>query len=266
MAAATSTASGLGLAVERVVLLHDANALTLRLLPCDVVARVAPVAHGTAAFQLDVAGQLAAVGAPVAAPDPRVEPRVHTRDGLDVTFWTHHAAVADVSPAACADALQRLHAGLRSVRVAAPHVTDRLDEARNLVADRTLSPELGEADRDLLAAVLDAARPLLGGLAGREQLLHGEPHPGNVLGTAAGPVVVDWETCCRGPVEFDLAHAPAEVAAHYPGADPELLRRCRTLALALATTWRWDRHDTFPDGRRAGRTGLDRLRETTGGA
>jgi len=39
-----------------------------------------------------------------------------------------------------------------------------------------------------------------------EQLLHGEPHPGNVLSTKNGLVFIDLETCCRGPVEFDIAH------------------------------------------------------------
>ncbi len=28
---------------------------------------------------------------------------------------------------------------------------------------------------------------------------------------------MDLATCCRGPVEFDLAHAPEEVAEHYEG-------------------------------------------------
>ena len=60
-----------------------------------------------------------------------------------------------------------------------------------------------------------------------EQLLHGEPHPGNVLSTKNGPLFIDLETCCRGPVEFDLAHVPEEVSEHYPGADQELLRECR---------------------------------------
>lgn len=33
---------------------------------------------------------------------------------------------------------------------------------------------------------------------------------------------------------------------------PALLEECRTLSLGLATTWRWDREDTFPDGRAIG--------------
>ena len=49
-AAARSTALSVGLAVDDAIVLHDSNKLTLRLLPCDVLARVAPVAqHSTPA-------------------------------------------------------------------------------------------------------------------------------------------------------------------------------------------------------------------------
>jgi aminoglycoside phosphotransferase (APT) family kinase protein len=85
-----------------------------------------------------------------------------------------------------------------------------------------------------------------------EQLLHGEPHEGNVLNPTNGPVFIDFETCCRGPVEFDLAHVPEAVCAHYPGIDQELLDECRQLVLAMVAAWRWDRGDEFPNGRRFG--------------
>jgi Ser/Thr protein kinase RdoA (MazF antagonist) len=62
-----------------------------------------------------------------------------------------------------------------------------------------------------------------------EQLLHGEPHPGNVLGTKTGLLFIDLETCCRGPVEFDPAHVPEDVSKRYAGADADLLGECRVL-------------------------------------
>lgn len=93
-----------------------------------------------------------------------------------------------------------------------------------------------------------------------EQLLHGEPHPGNVLGTEDGPLFIDLETCCRGPVEFDLAHVPDVVCTHYPNVDLELLDECRQLVLAMIAAWRWDRGDQFPDGRRFGEELLRLLR------
>jgi hypothetical protein len=67
-----------------------------------------------------------------------------------------------------------------------------------------------------------------------------------VLNTRNGPLFIDLETCCRGPIEFDLAHAPEEVIERYQNADQELLRKCRTLVLAMVAAWRWDRNDQFP--------------------
>jgi hypothetical protein len=85
-----------------------------------------------------------------------------------------------------------------------------------------------------------------------------------LLNTNHGLRFIDLETCCRGPIEFDLAHAPAEVSEHYPSADPELLRLCRTLATALVAAWRWDREDQFPDGREMGRELLEQLHAMRG--
>jgi len=44
MDAAISIVSSLGLVADEAIILQDSNKLTLRLLPCDVLARVAPVA------------------------------------------------------------------------------------------------------------------------------------------------------------------------------------------------------------------------------
>ena len=266
-AAAISTASSLGLTVDDAVVLHDSNKLTLRLLPCDVVARVAPVAHQIARFEVELAQRLAESGCPVAVPDPRVEPRVHERDGFDITLWTHYEAVSprEFSPADHADALRRLHAGMRGLDVPTPHFTDRVEEAQRLVANHDRTPALADADRELLGDTLRTLRRVIGERGGAEQPLHGEPHPGNVLATKHGLLFIDFETCCRGPVEFDLAHAPEEIGAHYPGVDHELLRDCRLLVLAMITTWRWDRDDQLPDGRRLGREWLGQIRAARGG-
>jgi hypothetical protein len=262
-AAATSTVGSLDLTVDDALILHNSNKLTLRLLPCDVLARVAPVALQTAQFEIDLAQRLAASGCPVAALEPRVDPRVHERDGFEVTLWTYYEPVTsgEVSPADYARALERLHAGMRTLSVAVPHVADRVESAHALVTDRASTPGLADADRELLAATLRRLGSVISD-RGREQLLHGEPHPGNLLSTTDGLLFVDLETCCRGPVEFDLAHAPEEVSEHYPGLDHRLLRACRTLMLAMITAWRWDVGDEFPDGRRLGTEWLGQLRES----
>jgi hypothetical protein len=81
-----------------------------------------------------------------------------------------------------------------------------------------------------------------------------------VLTTKSGLLFIDLETCCRGPVEFDLAHAPEEVSERYPDVNQGLLRECRILVLAMITTWRWDRGDQFPNGRQLGTEWLSQIR------
>jgi aminoglycoside phosphotransferase (APT) family kinase protein len=262
VAAAMSIASSLGLAADDAIVLNDSNKLTLRLLPCDVLARVAPEADQVAQFEIELAQRLAESASPVAALEPRVEPRAHERDGFVITLWTYYepATLREVSPADYADALGRLHAGMRELDVPTPHFTDRVEQARQLVANRDRTPELADADRELLGDTLRSLRRVIGERGGAEQLLHGEPHPGNVLATENGLLFIDFETCCRGPVEFDLAHAPEEVGEHYPGVDQGLLRACRILVLAMITTWRWDRGDQLPNGRRLATEWLSQIR------
>jgi hypothetical protein len=194
---------------------------------------------------------------------PHVEPRVYERDGFAVTLWTYYEAVApDLDwPGAYADVLQRLHTGMRGVEITAPHFLDRVAEAERLVTQRDETPALVEADRDLLLSTLRNARERIHSRGAAEQLLHGEPHPGNLLNTRGGPLFIDFETCCRGPVEFDVAHVPVEVSARYPGVDQVLLAECRRLVLAMVAAWRWDILDEFPDGHRHGRDILALLRQ-----
>ncbi|MEV3984519.1 aminoglycoside phosphotransferase family protein [Nonomuraea sp. NPDC049758] len=284
VAAAVDTAAEYGLGADDATVLHNSNRIAVRLRPSGTLARVAPLAHRLD-FEVELARRLAETHSPVAGPDPRTEPRVHVRDGFAITLWTYHeptAAPEDHPPAAYADALARLHAGLRRINLAAPHFTaphtglrrvdhaaphftaphftDRVADALQVVEDPAVSPDLGAAERALLTGTLHGISRAILDRGPRQQLLHGEPHPGNLLATADGPLFIDLETACHGPVEFDLAHAPEDVAAHYPGADSALLADCRILSLALAVSWRWDRDDQLPDGRRRGREWLAQLR------
>jgi hypothetical protein len=79
------------------------------------------------------------------------------------------------------------------------------------VASRDRAPALADADRELLDTTLRTV--------------------GRTTGRRGG---VDFETCCRGPVEFDLAHAPEAVREHYPDVDAEWLNQIRS---GLASNW-----------------------------
>jgi Ser/Thr protein kinase RdoA (MazF antagonist) len=259
---ALAVLAALGLPAREAVVLHASNTLTVRVLPCDLVVRIAPGAQREAlATELERARALLAVGAPVGPPAPGTDPVVHERDGLALTLWEHlpQRDRGSLPPAEFAAALAALHAAMRAVDLPVAPLAERLGHALALLADPARTPALDAPGRALLHGTIER----LGEVAstrGPQQILHGEPHPGNLLDAPGGPRFIDLETFCRGPVEFDLAHAPEEVAAHYPGVDAALLEDCRTLSLAVATTWRWDREDTYPGGRELGEAWLAQVR------
>ena len=95
VAAAISTASELGLTADAALVLHDSNRVALRVMPCDMLARVAGPAHaGVAPLEIEIAQRLAELEAPVAAVAPRVGHRVYERDGFWITLWTYYDSVA----------------------------------------------------------------------------------------------------------------------------------------------------------------------------
>jgi hypothetical protein len=277
VAACTAVATACGLRVDDAVVLNNSNRLALHLRPCDVLARVAPrTRQNGAEFEVQVARRLAVTGAPLAALDPRVEPRVYEQDDFSVTLWTYYEPVPPhgIDPNEYASALERLHAGMRDVNLAGgwvPHFIDRVDEAQRLVDDPTNNPEIAGADRELVGTTLRTMGRSIVGRRASEQLLHGEPHPGNVLRGTEGLLFVDLETSCRGPVEFDIAHAtihpsspPMEVAERYPGADRSLVRECWILMLAMVTAWRCEPGDDLPNGRAMATEWIRQLRSAVG--
>jgi Phosphotransferase enzyme family len=262
--AAGSIASAQGVRVDDAVIVHNSDRIAVRLVPADVLARVGPSAHQAGfQFEAEVARRLADTDSPVGELDPRAEPRVYMRDDFAITLWTYYQPVAspEITATDYAHTLIRLHAGFRQIDLEAPHLSDRIASARSEIGDRQQSPELPDANRDLLSTTLkrlSAAFSRSGAV--RQQLLHGEPHPGNLLSTRKGPLFIDLGGCCRGPVEFDLAYAPEEVAEHYPEANHDLIRQCRILMWVFFTSCRWRRDDQLPNRDYWRAEGLTQLR------
>lgn len=83
----------------------------------------------------------------------------------------------------------------------------------------------------LVRAVETAGRPLV--------ISHGEPHRGNVIVTAGGPVLIDWDTTLPAPPERDLWSLIDEdhtVRSHY---ERTAGRALNDNALRLYSLW-WD--------------------------
>jgi hypothetical protein len=92
--------------------------------------------------------------------------------------------------------------------------------------------------------------PMLLERAQPSHVLHGAPHLHNVLVTRAGPRWIDFETCCRGPIEVDFAYL-GQAGARQDGVDAELLALAqKMLRVAVATTC-WSDPDRHPRLRQA---------------
>lgn len=259
--AAKLTARELGLLVDDAVVVHNSDRIAVRLIPCDVLARIAPRASEDGLqFEVEVSRRLAETDSPVGGLEPRAEPHIYVRDAFALTLWTYYEQVGEVAPADYADALIRLHAGLRQINLAAPHINDRVATWVEEVNDPKQTPELPGPDRKLLSDTFHHVRSAIDRWDIDDQLLHGEPHPGNLLSTSKGPLFIDFHTCQRGPVEYDLAYVPEEVAAHYPGADQRLVQQFRVLMWAGITTMRWRPWDQFPNRDYWRVEGLNQLR------
>jgi len=178
-----------------------ANVL-VRLEPGPVAARVSDVLSGMRDVE-EVLGRetricrvLSEAGAPVPTPLGNA-PFEH--EGRVVTLWEWIDAGSGAGePQAGAAALAVCHEAL--VDVDEPlEPWDMLREAREVFVPRApadLRGELGALGDVISAAVedMDQLRPV-----------QGDPHPGNFMWTAGGPLLIDWEDAHLAPLEWDLA-------------------------------------------------------------
>ncbi len=177
-----------------------------------------------------------------------------------VTLWERLEPVdAQAADRSMSHSLAALHAALARIRTKLPSFRAELMRARTALDDDTFMAALAPADRSFLRAVYDAGLADLDGVDLDRQRLHGEPHDGNRVLTAQGVRWIDFESCCVGPLEWDLAFQSAEVTATFSDVDRDLLRRLRRLNSARVATWCWGTA-RFPEMGRHGELHLHALR------
>ena len=211
VAAAVAVARAHGLTVADPVLLNHGSNAVVHLRPAPVVARVAtmtpllrPDITRSLGREVALAGALTAAGAAVVPPSDLLPPGPHQHDGLAVSFWRYVEFLPDRPTAVEAGrALGDLHAVLADLPpLWNGSLLDTPLEDLAVFAGR--GAELG-ADPALVrrtAELTERLQPLLGGPV---LTLHGDPHPGNLLRTAAGLRWADLEDTSRGPRGWDLA-------------------------------------------------------------
>ena len=244
------------------------NNTIVHLAPQPLVAKVSSLTRrpaGAAALrtELEIALHLQRAGAPTIAPSPQVPAEVYRHGDSVLTFWRYrvHDPAAYLHPAAASRALDAVHRALDTYRGALPSFMSRqVRRAGRLLADSEALPALPAPDRAYLAA--EHAR-LTAALARRKldyRALHGDPHRGNFLAGPGGCVMIDFESACSGPVEWDLSALP-EAAADLHAADAELVGTLRRLRSVCVATWCWAHRGQTPEIDRAARRHMDRLRQ-----
>jgi hypothetical protein len=266
LAAAVSVADTLGVGAERPAILADSNNTIVWLAPAPIVAKV-----GTSHFrdaeleslarELAVSAHLSGLGAAVVAPVRGLAAGPHRWRDLTLTLWQYAEPSGTVAPepAEAAAAMSAVHDALAVFPGSLPRFELELADARRFLRPER-SPTLLDSDRHFLLSVVGEVEERLGGWVTEPRALHGSPHAGNWLRTTQGLLLLDFETACRGPLEWDLAALDDAAVQLFAEVDFELvalLRRMRSVCVAAKC---WVEPNRAPEVREAARVHLKLLR------
>jgi Ser/Thr protein kinase RdoA (MazF antagonist) len=264
--AARAVADSVGIDVREPKVLKDSNNTIVHLAPSDIVAKVATSHFRDAKLEslereLAVAMYLIERGAPVASPARDAPPGPHHHGDQILTLWQYVEAdpMRRVDPHALAATLKVVHEEIADYPAHLPSFTVELDDARDLLA-LGRSPLLSPDDRRYLLDVLDEVETVLSTLVLERRPLHGSPHEGNWVAAAGGPVLLDFETACRGPVEWDLAALDDEVVGQFSSVDEELIALLRRMRSACVAAKCWVDPGRAPEVNEAAQVHLRLLR------
>ena len=250
--AAVEVAAELELVVDEPLLIQETNNTVIWLRPHPIIAKVGthPDSGALLVREHEVASALAALGAPAGAPLTGVAPLHHLATGFIVTLWQRleHDVTSEPADSMVAASLQQLHAALALIDIELPSFRVGLQRARTALFDDVRMNALAVDDRAFLRSAFDGLVAELDSRVLGEQSLHGEPHDGNLLVTRSGLRWIDFESTCRGPLEWDLAFLGGEPCDVFGGVDLELLELLATLNSARVATWCWIQA-RFPDMR-----------------
>jgi hypothetical protein len=268
--AAVCVAARFGLSVEEPVLLRSTNNIVAWLRPLMVVAKIGNAQQRGFHTEISVASELATAGGPIVPPAPDFPAVVHSQDGFGLTFWRYYPQPSDIDMPGeqVAAALQCLHAAYAKIstelRAALPSCLEELQSVSALLLDDRRLSALPEMDRLLLIRVLDHLRQQVRETwrVATHVVIHGSPHPYNVVLVDGEPRFIDFETTSIGPIEWDLAHTSPDTAHNYGGViDSQLLQTCRELVRVKTAAWCWANVDRG-DLRHHAEMHLARLKKT----
>lgn len=258
----------LGLGEVTLATLNAAHHTTFLVSPLRIVARVQssePIdaAKETARTELAVAAHLASKSAPVLAPLKDMA-GPHVSAPCVVTLWPYvdqGRAAEEEDAAAAATSLESVHRALRDYSGDLPKYTGALEHCWSVLCADGSCPGLSRSDRDLLKAQY---RRLLGeadGTASHWVPLHGDPHLGNLLIGAHGPIWLDFEDACLGPREYDIACLPVAAWSQFGDVNQALIKIHADLRSICIAVWCWDDVSRSDGAREAAQSNLERVRK-----
>lgn len=157
--------------------------------------------------------------------------------GLTVTLWQFYG---DRGPPeddrAFGPLLARVHEALLDYPGLLPSFTAELEDVGRILLDTDRLSRLPDDDYAFLLGTHGELESAVSRTPSESRPLHGSPHSGNWLNGPAGLRLLDFETACRGPVEWDLSAMGDEALDAFPHIDWELLavlRRMRSLCVAV---------------------------------
>jgi hypothetical protein len=265
--AAQAIAQRHGIAAESARVLHDANNVVVHLAPSPVVAKICRASVGDhgwrkLATELEIARHLVRAGAPVVGPSHELPPGPHIQGGFAMTFWRHHDhdPSAPASTRAAAQALAQVHEALDSYPETFTSFLDRqVSRSAKILFGDSAPSQLPTSDRDFLCSQYLSITSELHNRKLNCRTLHGDPHRGNVLVSKDGYLLIDFESVCSGPVEWDLSALPGLGAGAFC-VDEDLLSLVRRLRSLCVAVWCWTRARSSTVLDRAARNHMGLLR------
>jgi hypothetical protein len=210
LAAVGNVARRLGLDAPGARVIAESNNTVMRLPAEELVAKASTSlleGRGPAALgrELALGRQLADRGAPIAAPAPGLISGPHKASGVVLTLWRYVAPGPrpENGDRMLGEAVRLVHAALADAAPGLPRLGRTIDRANRLLQNPSVTPSLTAADRALARRARERLMPLVSAL-GDATTLHAEPHEGNIVWRPDGPVLIDFEAACRGPLEWDL--------------------------------------------------------------
>jgi thiamine kinase-like enzyme len=200
--------------------------------------------------------------APVTRPSHQPEPGPYEMEDWLLSYWNKEDEIHENSEnrniLKIGEALSNCHQAMVNYPGSLPDFREKLKSCFNLLQIELVHGPLPVQDFEFLHRTYVLLEGRLNGIRYREQPLHGDCHLGNVIKTPRGYLWTDFETACRGPLEWDLAFLPEGIIP--VAVDAELQYLLKNFCSWCTAVWSWAAYDRSEEKRIAAHHHLQQLK------